>query len=321
MIKYTNNKRISVPLAVWCLMDNYNTDERDNVISVTTLLKPIQQIYYGRKYKDAIKEMDASDLISSSMGTALHDSVEKTWKFKDKVIKILDGLGFANSEAIYNEVVLERRSEQEVIIDGKPYIISGQFDIAFMGTVCDIKSTSVWSYIYGSKDEDYILQMSIYRWLNQDIIKDDYGYIEHIFTDWSATKALQDSQYPQNRILTKKLKLLSIEDTEKYIIEKLTKLKTYEDLNDDLKVLKCTDEELWREKDVYKVYMPNKTTGKINYSRATKNFEDKKLAYDFAGSNGVVKEQQGGVKRCMYCNYTNLCNQYTDLLIKGDIKQ
>ena len=321
MNKYTNKNKVSVPLSVWCLMDNYNHDSRDNVISVTTLLKPLQQIYLGRKYRNNIKEIDVSDLINSSMGTALHDSVEKAWSFRDKVINILNDLGFVNSEAIYDEVILERRSEQTVKIDDKEYIISGQFDIAFMGTVCDIKSTSVWSYIYGSKDEDYILQMSIYRWLNQDIIKDDYGYIEHIFTDWSSVKALQDSQYPQNRIVTKKLKLLSVEDTEKYIINKLTELKKYEDLNDDKKVIECTDKELWREEDTYKVYMPNKTTGKFNYDRATKNFTDKVEAYKFAGSNGVVKEVKGGVKRCSYCNYINLCNQYTNLLIRGDIKQ
>ena len=56
MKKVTNKLGLSLPIAVWCLMDNYNYDERPNSISTTTLLKPIQQIYLGKKCKDCIRE-------------------------------------------------------------------------------------------------------------------------------------------------------------------------------------------------------------------------------------------------------------------------
>lgn len=316
MTKYTNKSNISLPIAIWSLMDNYNHDSRDNVISVTTLLKPIRQIVLGRKYKDCDKEIDAENLIASSMGTALHDSVEKAWKEKDKVIKIMESIGYVSSEALYDEVILERRSEKQV----GDYIISGQFDIAFRGTVCDIKSTSVYSHIFGSKDEDYKLQMSIYRWLNQDIIKDDYGYIEYIFTDWSQVKALQDSQYPQKRILSHKIKLLSVEDTETYIINKLYDIAKYEALSDN-ELLECSDAELWRTEDKYKYYKPNKD-GKVSYARATKVFDSEVEANAFKYKNGNVGDivkYKGEIKRCKYCNYTNICNQYEQFKIKGEI--
>lgn len=311
----TNRNNISIPLAVWLALDEYDYDGRENVISATTLLKPIRQIVLGRRYRDSIKEVEVSDMVSARMGVALHDSVEKAWSKKDKVIDTLINMGIKDTEDIYDKLILEKRSEKE--IDG--FIISGQFDIAFGGTVCDIKSTSVWSYIFGSKDEEYKLQMSIYKWLNQDIITDDYGYIEMIFTDWSQQKALQDKQYPQSRIVSKKIKLYSINEIEKYIKNKIALIKHNETLKDE-DILECSDEDLWTEQDKWKVYMPNKTNGKINQSRATKVFDTEDEAHKFAGVKGLVVEFKGGVKRCKYCSYTNLCNQYIKLQMQGRIK-
>jgi len=311
MTNITNNSNISVPLAVWLAMDNYNVDTRDNVISATTLLKPIRQIVLGRKYRNNIKEIDVENLIASSMGTALHDSVEKAWKQKDKVLTILEKLGFLSPEALYDEVILERRSEVEL----NGYIISGQFDIAFKGIVCDIKSTSVWSHIFGSKEEDYILQLSIYKYLNQDIITNEYGYIEHIFTDWSQVKAMQDKSYPQKRILSTKLKLYSNDEIERYMREKIALIAKYEALPDSL-IPKCSQEELWQSDDVYKYYKdPTKM------SKSTKNFTDKDEADEMARRGGGIVVTFGGeAKRCAYCSYTNICSQYEELKLIGLVK-
>ncbi len=312
MIKYTNNTDMNLVLAIWALMDNYNHDERSNAISVTGLLKPTRQIILGRRFKDNIREVDSENLIQSSMGTAIHDSVEKAWKNKDKVVEIMESLGYIASSSIYDEVILERRSEKEI----NGFIISGQFDIVFRGSVCDIKSTSVYSYIFGSKEEDYKLQMSIYKWLNQDIITDDYGYIEYVFTDWSAMKAIQDSQYPQKRIISHKIKLLSISETEDWIINKLAQVSLYESL-DNSKLIRCSDEELWRTSDKYKYYKKNKA-GIVNYSRATKVFSNEFEAnHKRDTEGGAVILIKGEIKRCKYCNFTNICEQYLEYKKEG----
>lgn len=317
MTKYTNKTGLSLPIAVWALMDNYNYDSRDNIISASTLLKPTRQIVLGRKYKDCDKEIEASDLIASSMGTALHDSVEKAWKNRDKTIGLLESLNYLQAEKIYDDVVLEKRTEKEI----NGYIISGQFDIAFNGHVCDIKSTSVWSYIFGSKEKDYINQMSIYRWLNQDIITEDKAYVEYIFTDWSQVKALQDSQYPQARTHTLEVTLMSLEDTEKFIIDKLADIDKFMALPDKHLIL-CSDDELWRSEDSWKAYKPNAKTGKINYARASKVFDNEKyaVAYQSLTKGTEVKLFKGEVKRCKYCNYTNICNQYSEMKLMGEVK-
>lgn len=312
MIKYTNNTDMNLVLAIWALMDNYNHDERSNAISVTGLLKPTRQIILGRRFKDNIREIDSENLIQSSMGTAIHDSVEKAWKNKDKVVEIMESLGYIASSSIYDEVILERRSEKEI----NGFIISGQFDIVFRGSVCDIKSTSVYSYIFGSKEEDYKLQMSIYKWLNQDIITDDYGYIEYVFTDWSAMKAIQDSQYPQKRIISHKIKLLSISETEDWIINKLAQVSLYESL-DNSKLIRCSDEDLWRTSDKYKYYKKNKA-GIVNYSRATKVFSNEFEAnHKRDTEGGAVILIKGEIKRCKYCNFTNICEQYLEYKKEG----
>ncbi len=312
MNKYTNNTDMNLVLAVWALMDNYNHDSRENLISVTGLLKPIRQIILGRRFKDNVNEIDSENLIPSSMGTAIHDSVEKAWGNRAKVIEIMSSLGYIASESIYDEVILERRSEKEI----NGFIISGQFDIVFRGSVCDIKSTSVYSFIYGSKEEDYKLQMSIYRWLNQDIITDDYGYIEYIFTDWSAVKAMQDSQYPQKRIISHKIKLLSVIDTEAWIADKLSKISMYESLDNNL-LIRCSDDELWRTSDKYKYYKPNKS-GIVNYNKATKVFDNELEAnYRRDTEGGAVVLFKGEIKRCKYCNFTNICEQYLEYKKEG----
>lgn len=314
MTKMTNRDNLALPIAVWSLMDTYEYDERPNVISVTTLLKPVRQIVLGKKYKDCMKELDASDLVASSMGTALHDSVENAWNKKDKVIKILDSLGYANSEALYDAVILERRSEKEI----NGHIISGQFDIAYNGFICDIKSTSVYSYIFGSKEEDYKLQMSIYKWLNKDIITKDVGYIEYIFTDWSAVKAKQDSQYPQKRIISHKIELLNLEDTQTYIEDKLNLVDHYMAL-EDKDLIECSKEELWQKDEKWKVYNPN-ISGTVNMKRATRVFDNESDANKFVKSGGKVVKFEGGAKRCNYCNYINICEQYIKLQMKGQLK-
>ena len=309
MKKITNNTGMSLPIAVWCAVDGYDHSNEENLISATSIMKPIRQIVLGRRYKDSEKEVDVDDLISSSMGTALHDSVESAWKNKDKVVEVLNNMGYTNSEDIYDKITFEKRTVKEML----GYKISGKFDLVFDGIVADIKSTSTWTYIFGSKDDDYRLQMSIYKWLNPLLITNDYGYIEFIFTDWSGVKAKQDKTYPQSRVVSKKIKLMTIEDTERWLEGKLNEITTNELLTDD-KLPECTDEELWSSPDVWKYYKG------ASRARSTKNFDNEADAIRFQMSNGDVGEVvhfKGEVKRCKYCSYANFCNQYTKLQLKG----
>jgi len=306
MKKITNKTGMSLPIAVWSAIDNYDYSKEKNVISATAIMNPIRQIILGRRYKDSKKEVDVDDLIASSMGTALHDSIENAWKDKDKVVEVLNSLGYINAEDIYNNITFEKRTIKKI----NGYKISGKFDLVFDGIVADIKSTSVWTWIYGSKDEDYKLQMSIYKWLNPELITNTHGYVEFIFTDWSKQKAIQDKQYPQSRVMSKKIELMSLSETQDWLENKVNSIRSNESV-DDNKLPECTPDELWQTDSKWKYYKG------ASRARATKVFDNEEDAYKFSKSGGTIIEFKGEVKRCKYCSYVNFCNQYTKFQLQG----
>ena len=177
-MKFTNNKNIPLPIAIWLATNNYEYDTDDRVISATTLLKPLKAIHLARKYRENQKEVDVADLSNLVMGSAIHSSIEASLT-DENIRKVAPLLGY-DAEKVISNLTVEKRTKKEI----NGYIISGQFDMVYKGTVCDVKSTSTWKYILGDGD-DYIKQMSIYKWLNPELITSNSGWIFYIFTDWS----------------------------------------------------------------------------------------------------------------------------------------
>ena len=313
-MKITNTTNISLPLAVWLANDEYDYVNKPNYISATTLIRPIKQTILSRRILSKDRVMDVSDFLASSLGTAIHDSIEKAWS--TKAGPILKSLGYP--EKVADRVVVnptEEQLKQDIIpvyveqrhmkeIDG--YIVGGKFDMVLEERLKDYKTTSVWSYIFGNKDEDYSLQGSIYRWIRPDIIKDDYTDIQFIFTDWQRSAAKQKPDtYPQQRVLEYPVKLMEIVDTEKWIRARLRELSRYMNLPED-QIPPCTDKELWRSETVYKYYAdPNKT------ERATKNFSTQLAANAHLNEKGkgIVIPVAGEVKACAYCAAYDICKQ------------
>lgn len=160
----------------------------------------------------------------------------------------------------------------------------------------------------------YIMQGSIYKWLAPDIITDDTMSIQYIFTDWSSTKARQDSSYPQMRVATKEYPLNSVEETHQWVNNKLAHIDSLmESSQDDMP--RCSDEELWASETVWKYYKnPN------SRSRATKNFTSEAEAqarWSNDGGVGVIVEHKGQVKACQYCSVVDICEQANELLAEG----
>jgi len=327
--KITNDDNVGLLLAVWLANDEYNHSSNPKLISATTLLKPIRANVLARQNMGAAKVMDVMALVPSRLGTAIHDSVEKAWSNLDNVKNIIKSMGIQealveriviNPETVNKDdipIYIEIRTEKDI----NGWTVSGAFDAVMDGQVHDIKSTSVWTHIFGSNDIKYVQQGSIYKWLNPTIITGDLIQIEHVFTDWSAVKARSDHRYPQKRILDKQLELMSVVDTEAFIVGKLKQLDKLIPITDQSLLPECTDEELWRENDVYKYYKPNKA-GVITYARSNKNCTDYTSAEAHRISQGVgeVVEVKGGVKACKYCSVRELCDQYRELKVMGQIK-
>lgn len=317
MGKITNFTGISLPLAVWLAADDYDFSPDSRSISATSLLKPVRQILLRERLTAKTRETpDIADGIAARLGHSIHDGIEKAWTHQ--YASSMSKLGYSD-EVIgrvrinptdeelreSNEIIpvyLEHRGSREI----RGYKISGKFDMVQDGELHDFKSTSVYTYIKGSKDEDYCLQGSLYRWVHSDKITSDHITINFVFTDWQRAMAKSQANYPDQRVATHRVQLMSIPQTEKWINDRIDELEAHADLPES-ELPFCSDKDLWRSEPVWKFYSnPQKTDGK-----STKNFKSKSEAYAHMNKagKGIVIEVPGQVKACSYCPAFPICSQ------------
>jgi hypothetical protein len=306
-----NNKNIPFVLQVWLAADNYDYQVGDKYLSATTLLRSPRQIILERRVDTSGLVADIEDSIARTMGNAIHEGIESAWMHNlpqslkvlgQESIKDMFTVNPKPEEDLTNKIpiYIEQRTSKE--IDG--FTIGGKFDFVADGVLHDFKTTSVYSYIHGDRVKEYKLQGSIYRWLNQDKIKNDFIRICYIFTDWSKAEASRNPEYPQCRCLAKEYELLSVAETEQWIKNKLAVLSKYWDAPDS-EIPECTDEELWLTPTQYKYYTNPENT------RATKNFDvyGDAIAFQRSKGKGVVITVPGAPQHCAYCSAAPICQQ------------
>jgi len=309
-------------MAVFLATDHYDHD--DLTISATSLIKPLRQIILSSRVDNSASSVDLVDMVASRMGTAIHDGIERAWVTNHE--KALALLGYPKNvinrvrinpkpEDLSSDTIpiyLEQRAYKQV---GK-HTVSGKFDFVGDGRVEDFKSTTTYTAVNNTNDEKYILQGSIYRWLNPTIITRDDMAIQFIFTDWSAARARAEPNYPQQRIQQRVLQLMPISATDHYVKSKLDQIDRYMGVEES-SIPHCSDEDLWRSDPIFKYYKnPEKT------ARSTKNFTTKQEAYirlAEEGGKGIVKEVPGQVIACKYCNAFSVCSQKDALIAQGDL--
>lgn len=316
-----NDSGLSLAMSVWLAHDDYDNGASEvidgEVISVTTLMKPTRQFILSQMVPPSEDLPDVVDQISARFGHAIHDSVENAWLhynksmtklgFPEKVISNVmvnpsDEQLATNINAI--PVYLEQRAFRK--IDG--VTISGKFDQIINGEINDTKTTSVYTYLNGSKQEDYRIQLSIYRWLNPKKITSEIGYIQHVFTDWQRMMTKQNPDYPKHRVVEYKVVLMSLAETEAWIRNKLAEIRKNIGLSQD-NMIRCNDKQLWRSDPKWKYY--SKPESVKAGGRATKNFDDPASANAHLSSagKGVVVLVPGKVKACGYCFAFPICKQ------------
>lgn len=306
-MSYSNRHNLSFPALCWLLRNEYTGNSGEKCISATSLTKPLRELLLSRQTKVTLDSttIDASDLFSSRLGTALHSAIY------DSVVKatpeVLQAAGIPKNkikDVVINPtqltgkeipIYLEQRKYREV----NGWTVNGQFDCVVNGEVNDYKLTKVNQYT-GVVPPDYVLQMSIYRWIDPSIITSDVGVLNYFLKDWQKSKSLKDRDYPIAATLTLPCKLLSIEETDRYIKNKLRKL--------DAGILpECTPEERWQSKPTYKYYSSSEAT------RASRVFTSKLEAERYAlGRSGFIKTIPAENKRCKYCTVGSICKTYKE---------
>lgn len=305
-----NIKPISRLMGHWLETDYYPTNDNNKFLSATTILKSDRQIILSKKSNNTPKPMS---MLALRIGTAIHDSIEKSWlKSKNTnniVINPTDLSLVKDKDVLY----LEQRKEKSF----NSFIISGQFDACLNGQLEDYKTSSVQSYILNPVNMDYIMQLSIYKWLNPDIVTSEYGIINYIFKDWNQSKASVGVDYPSQPIISKKVKLLTNEQVEEYLLNRTNSLLESLDKPDN-ELPYCTEDELWsRTRTQYQYF--SKETNK----RANKNFKTQEEADEYLAEKGYIgtikiKTIKPKIIKCKrYCVAHNECNQYLEMKSKG----
>lgn len=318
----TNRNDISLEMAVWLLHDEYDYIQEENYISATGLMKPLRQIILPGRIPPALQiAPDVEDYIATAMGSALHAGIEKAWKEGNhkRALKLLGYPEAVVSRVLVNPTPEELRAikdpipvyiEQRAMRELAGYKIGGKFDLVCEGRVTDTKSTSVWTWVYGGKDEDYKLQGSLYRWLNPDKVSEDFMRVNFIFTDWSKKDALYKTDYPPRRVMHKDIILMTPEETENWIRAKLSLIDRHL-RTPEPELPECTSEELWMSDPKYKYYSDPAKASQPG-ARSTKNFDSLVEAKKFMGekgNKGVVITVPGEPKRCAYCKAYPICTQ------------
>lgn len=316
----TNHGDIPLSLAVWLLHDDYDYNNDPNYISATSLMKPIKSIVLApRVPKEDLPPPDLEDMIPSSLGNSIHDSIQKAWE--TSYASAFRKMGYSQSvidrikinpnpkdmEPDTIPVHIEQRHHRKA--EGRT--IGGKYDMVFDGQVQDHKSTSAWAWVFGTRNDEYILQGSIYRWLAPHVITEDAMQVNFIFTDWQKSMANRKEEYPNSRLEKLELKLLSEAETEKWVKNKLRMVKKYMNSPEE-GIPECTEEELWMSETVYKYYKNPKA------ARATKNFSDVTDAHIYmmekGKGQGIIEPVFGKPKRCEYCPAFPICEQRKRML-------
>lgn len=329
MSTFSNRNNIPLSLAVYLASDNYDYNKDPNTISVTTLLKPVRQVVLAARVPESLGVIDIGSLVQARMGQAVHDAIERSWVenhhdslatlgYPKKVIDLVR-INPTDEELAGNPDLIPIYLEQRASKRFGKWLLSGKFDFIGDGRVEDFKTTSTFTWTNNTKDEDYILQGSMYRVLNPEKITQDVMAIQFIFTDWSALRARTEKNYPPSRSMERVLTLRPLAETERFIVDKLGQLERNWDLP-EAELPLCNDKELWRSDPVFKYY--KKPENDKPGGRSTKNFDnrhDAQLLFVSDGSIGKVKEVPGSPMACKYCAAFPICSQAAAMVASGDL--
>lgn len=280
---YTNKKNLPQPIFDALVQNDYEV--ADNEFRVTSLIKGLKQTILERRHDSEI-EIDVSDMIWAIWGTAIHNifenSPDRDYLIKEDRLKAeLDG----------------------IIISGKPDLYNSKTK-----TLTDYKTTKVWKFIFNNFD-DWQQQINIYAWLmHQKGMEVKQGEIVAILRDQSKAEAKRKADYPQQEIETCTFLVTpeTIEQTDKWLRERVRLLKKYLELPDD-EIPECEPEERWSRDSKFAV----KKKGRKS---ALRLFDFEEDALDYLETAGDYIEYRAGIDpRCMdYCPAKQLCHYWQE---------
>ncbi len=284
-MKITNLYALPAPIKEAVVFNDQlrgDLDRRDDLISVTKLVNPVQIHYLIRKYDQELSE-DVIDRFWALFGQAVHAIL--SWNTPSQ------------------DTLTEQRLT--IPIAETSMFLTGQFDRLHLPTktLSDWKTTSVWSIAEGVKWE-WEAQLNCLKYLCQA-----HGYnvdkleIVAILRDWSSSQQLRDAEYPPLPVVTLPVKVWTEDETHDYIV---SRMKLHQAALANNQIPPCSERERWMRPTTYAVKKPD---GK----RALRVFTNREEAQQFtAKTTGPHLEVRPGASiRCeRFCSVAPYCTQY-----------
>ena len=197
--------------------------------SVTTLLDPPRVVFLNKRHLHKVP-LFVSDLFYSYNGTAAH----AYWQY------CLEKIPNSPYEC-----------ETRLSITINNHAVSGSFDTVYKDLdMYDMKNTSVWKAMFGSKD-DWAAQQNMYRWLFKHHRGIDLRScrIIGLFRDWSMREKMRSGpKYPSHPAVEYRLPIWEHDRTLAFMEERVNTLIKYKNYKDD-DLPYCTYEDMWSKPD------------------------------------------------------------------------
>lgn len=304
-MRVTNKYGLPQPIVDAVSRDNYTRGVSN--ISTTQLISPPRQVALIEAHQAEL-EVDASDLIYSLFGHAIH--------------KILE------------EKETTATAEQRLYMAVQDWVVSGAMDrIAMLpwndGTVViqDYKTAKTMELVRGVKREREE-QLNIYRVL-AELNGYKVGKLQAIFVlrDWSKVQAANEakrprlgsqpspSDYPESQVVIHDIDIWPIEEAYRFIAERVSlhraAQQAYAAAQDQSVLPLCDDEERWSRPPVFAVM---KEGGK----RASKVADTEEAAAEYIAAHPkeayTIQPRPGESLRCrFYCDASSVCAQWASI--------
>jgi len=258
-------------------------------LSATQLLNSPKIVALTRKFEDEI-EQDASEMVWSVVGSAIHNFLEQG---KDE-----------------NHIV-----EQRIHVEHDGWHVTGAIDLQEITPegihVKDYKFTSVWAAM--NEKPEWENQLNIYAWLVEKVKKVPVQSVTIVamLRDWSRRDREKEG-YPKAPILEIPMTLWTMEEREAYVAKRISLHSACEfSIETDGDLPDCTPEEMWEKPTVWAVRKKGNVRAKALYeSEALAT-----VALEQYGKDYEIEVRQGERTRCAnFCPVSQYCQQYRDYL-------
>jgi len=259
-------------------------------LSATELLNSAQIAVLRKQHLDEI-EMDASDMVWSLFGSAVHHILE---------------------QGVDDNHLVEERLHAE--LDG--WNISGAIDLQIIHQdgieINDYKTVGVYGVMNEKKEWEE--QLNIYAWLVEKVKKTPVTALKivAIIRDWNRRDSNTRAGYPAAPVAILDIPLWSYERREEYVRERIhAHSEALFAMETGADIPPCTPEECWEKPTTYAV----KKEGGVRAKIVCSSQEEAEDELQKAGKGYAIEVRLGERTRCAnYCQVSQWCKQYQTYL-------